>query len=192
MPTKFSDLPLHTFGHSVQMAGAVYVGDGRSFLFTFPDDALEGELETIPMSLDDWKELVRQTDMLDMELLVKQPDGSVKKAIYRKSERQVDQNVTWAVFRRDGYSCRYCGKNDVPLTVDHLILHHEGGPSVEANLLSACRKCNKVRGDIQYSDWLQHPFYVERARGLGPDVHEKNVAMAAGLDKVHKVKVKTR
>jgi hypothetical protein len=192
MTTKFSDLPLHTFGHSVQMAGAVYVGGGRSFLFTFPDDALEGELETVPMSLDDWKELVRQTDMLDMELLVRQPDGSVKKAIYRKSERQVDQNVTWAVFRRDGYSCRYCGKDGVPLTVDHLILHHEGGPSVEANLLSACRKCNKVRGDIQYADWLQHPFYVERAKGLSPAVREQNVAMAAGLDKVHRVKVKTR
>jgi len=192
MPTKFSDLPLHTFGHSVQMAGAVYVGNGRSFLFTFPDDALEGDLETVPMSLDDWKELVRQTDMLDMELLVKQPDGSVKKAIYRKSERQVDQNVTWAVFRRDGYACRYCGKADVPLTVDHLILHHEGGPSVEANLLSACRKCNKVRGDIQYPDWLQHPFYIERAKGLSPAVREQNVTMAAGLDKVHRVKVKTR
>lgn len=189
---KFSDLPLHTFGHSVQMAGAVYVGDGKSYLFVFPDDALEGDLERVETTLDDWKALVRQTDMLDMGLLVKQEDGSVRKAIYRKSERQIDQSVTWAVFRRDGYSCRYCGKNDVPLTVDHLILHHEGGPSIEANLLSSCRKCNKVRGDIQYVDWVKHPFYVERAKGLSPAVREQNLTIVPTLDKIHRVKVKTR
>lgn len=189
---KFSDLPLHTFGHSVQMAGALYVGDGKSYLFTFPDDAVEGEVERVDMTLDDWKALVQQTDMLDMELLVQQPDGSVKKAIYRKSERQIDQNVTWAVFRRDGYACRYCGKNDVPLTVDHLVLHHEGGPSVEANLLTACRKCNKVRGFIQYADWLKHPRYLEVSRSLSPQVREQNALVADTLGKIHRVKVKTR
>lgn len=189
---KFSELPILSFGHTVQMAGAVYVGDGKSYLFMFPDDDLEGPLETVEASLDDWKELVRQTDMLDMELLVQQPDGSVRKAIYRKSERQIDQNVTWSVFRRDNYICRYCGKNDVPLTVDHLILHHEGGPSVEANLLSACRKCNKIRGDVQYADWLNHPRYRETSKGLTQQVREQNIAAAAALDKIHRVKVKTR
>lgn len=190
--TKFSDLPLKSFGNTVQMAGAVYVGDGKSFLFLFPDDKVDGQLEHVDMSLEDWKALVHQTDMLDMEVLVKQEDGSVKKAIYRKSERQIDQNVTWAVFRRDGYSCRYCGKNDVPLTVDHLVLHHEGGPNVEANLLTSCKKCNKVRGDVQYADWLQHPFYLERSKGLSPLVREQNAAVAFTLDKIHRVKVKTR
>lgn len=190
--TKFADLPLSAFGNTVQMAGAVYVGDGKSYLFTFPDDVLEGELQHVPMSLDDWKELVRQTDMLDMEVLVRQPDGSVKKAIYRKSERQIDQSVSWAVYRRDNYSCRYCAKNDVPLTVDHLILHHEGGPSVEANLVSACRKCNKVRGDVQFPDWLRHPHYLNVSKNLSPQVRELNASLVATLDKIHRVKVKTR
>lgn len=189
---RFSDVPLQTFGHSVQMAGALYVGDGKTYLFVFPDDQLEGDLERVEATLEDWKALVQQTDMVDMEVLVKQEDGSVRKAIYRKSERQVDQNVTWAVFRRDGYACRYCGKNDVPLTIDHLILHHEGGPTVEANLLTACRKCNKVRGYIQYPDWLQHPFYLEKSRGLSPLVREQNAAVAFTLDRIHRVKVKTR
>lgn len=189
---KFSDLPISSFGNTVQMAGAVYVGDGKSYLFTFPDDALEGELQHVPMSLDDWKALVRQTDFIDMEVLVQQPDGSVRKAIYRKSERQIDQGVSWAVYRRDGYSCRYCGKNDVPLTVDHLILHHEGGPTVEANLVSACRKCNKVRGDVQFADWLRHPHYLNVSKGLSPQVRELNASLVATLDKIHRVKVKTR
>jgi hypothetical protein len=189
---KFEDLPLHTFGNTVQMAGAVYVGDGKSFLFLFPDDALEGEIDHVPMSLDDWKALVRQTDLIDMEVLVQQPDGSVRKAIYRKSERQIDQSVSWAVYRRDAYACRYCGKNNVPLTVDHLILHHEGGPSVEANLVSSCRKCNKVRGDVQFADWLRHPHYLNVSRNLSPQVRELNASLVATLDKIHRVKVKTR
>jgi hypothetical protein len=189
---KFEDLPLHSFGNTVQMAGAVYVGDGKSYLFVFPDESLEGELQHVHMSLDDWKALVRQTDLIDMEVLVQQPDGSVRKAIYRKSERQIDQGVTWAVFRRDSYSCRYCGKNDVPLTVDHLVLHHEGGPNTEENLVSACRKCNKVRGDVQFADWLRHPHYVNVSRNLSPQVRELNASLVPTLDKIHRVKVKTR
>ncbi len=189
---KFSDVPLQTFGHSVQMAGAVYVGDGKTYLFVFPDDDLAGEVVRVEASLEDWKELVRQTDMVDMEVLVQQADGSVKKAIYRKSERQIDQNVTWNVYRRDGFACRYCGEDKAPMTIDHLVLHHEGGPTIEANLLTACRKCNKTRGYLQYADWLKHPYYLDKSRRLRPEVREQNALVAGTLGKIHRVKVKTR
>ena len=58
------------------------------------------------------------------------------KAVIRKCQRNIEQGVSWNVFRRDGYACRYCGNKEVPLTVDHLVLWEESGPSTEANLVS--------------------------------------------------------
>ena len=32
------------------------------------------------------------------------------------------------IFRRDAYTCQYCGKKTVDLTIDHVIPRHMGGP----------------------------------------------------------------
>ena len=39
------------------------------------------------------------------------------------------------VFRRDNYTCQYCGRRDVSLTVDHVIPRHLGGPHKWTNLV---------------------------------------------------------
>ena len=109
----------------------------------------------------------------------------------RKCERAVDQNVTWAVFRRDHYTCRYCGNDKVPLTVDHLVLWEDGGPTIEANLVAACRKCNKTRGRTPYEQWMQHPFYQKVANKLSAEQRAANWALCDGLKaipRVHHVK----
>jgi 5-methylcytosine-specific restriction endonuclease McrA len=33
------------------------------------------------------------------------------------------------------------------------------GASVEDNLITACRKCNKTRGNMLYEDWLNSDYY---------------------------------
>jgi hypothetical protein len=52
-----------------------------------------------------------------------------------------------AVFERDAYTCRYCGNGSYPR--DWLILEHvePKGPTTEENLVTACRPCNKLKGD---------------------------------------------
>jgi len=50
-----------------------------------------------------------------------------------------------AVFRRDGYSCRYCGSTDY-LSIDHVVPRHQGGSDDEPNLVVACRSCNSRKG----------------------------------------------
>lgn len=41
-----------------------------------------------------------------------------------------------------GDSCAYCGRSDVPLTVDHAKPIARGGPHILANIRPACRPCN--------------------------------------------------
>lgn len=50
------------------------------------------------------------------------------------------------IFRRDNYTCQYCGRQDVALTVDHIIPRHLGGPHAWSNLVAACSSCNHRKG----------------------------------------------
>ncbi|MGQ9798125.1 MAG: HNH endonuclease [Ignavibacterium sp.] len=51
------------------------------------------------------------------------------------------------ILRRDGYKCAYCGRSDIPLTVDHIIPKARGGDDSWENLICACTRCNNVKGD---------------------------------------------
>jgi 5-methylcytosine-specific restriction endonuclease McrA len=50
------------------------------------------------------------------------------------------------VFRRDNYTCQYCGRRDNPLTVDHILPKHLGGQHVWTNVVAACPGCNHRKG----------------------------------------------
>ena len=50
------------------------------------------------------------------------------------------------LFKRDNFECQYCGtaKN---LTIDHIIPKSKGGKSNWRNLVTACARCNSLKGD---------------------------------------------
>ena len=50
------------------------------------------------------------------------------------------------VFKRDGQKCQYCGSSK-DLTLDHVIPKSKGGKSTWNNLVTACKKCNSLKGD---------------------------------------------
>jgi 5-methylcytosine-specific restriction endonuclease McrA len=50
------------------------------------------------------------------------------------------------IFRRDNYTCQYCGRRDGHLTVDHVIPRHMGGQHAWTNLVTACSVCNHRKG----------------------------------------------
>jgi hypothetical protein len=178
---KFSDLNVSAVGHSVMLVGGIWAGDGHAYLCYFPEYGREFDPVTVEMNAKDWEALLRQSDLVETEVLAKAEDGSTVKAVIRKCQRAIDGQVQWAVWRRDGFRCCYCGRDDVPLTVDHLVLWEEGGPSTEDNLVSACKKCNKTRGRTQYLDWLHHPYYMRVSAGLSADVRKANVLLADTL-----------
>ena len=51
------------------------------------------------------------------------------------------------ILRRDAYKCAYCGRSDLPLTIDHLIPKARGGSDSWENLVCACTFCNNKKGD---------------------------------------------
>lgn len=50
------------------------------------------------------------------------------------------------VFRRDNYTCQYCGKQSSILTIDHVIPRHMDGPHAWTNVVAACSGCNHRKG----------------------------------------------
>ncbi|MCX6054017.1 MAG: HNH endonuclease [Chloroflexi bacterium] len=50
------------------------------------------------------------------------------------------------IFRRDRFTCQYCGKKTLFLTVDHVLPKHLGGKHTWKNLVAACPPCNHRKG----------------------------------------------
>lgn len=50
------------------------------------------------------------------------------------------------IFRRDNYTCQYCGKYSDELTIDHVIPKHLGGEHTWENVVTACARCNHLKG----------------------------------------------
>lgn len=179
---KLSDLNILDVGSKIGMVGAVFSNsDSTAYLCLFPTQEAPKKVEPLEMDLEDWKKFLKQLDVQETEVLARDKTGGLYKAILRKSQRTIEQRVSWAVFKRDDYKCRYCNDEGVPLTVDHLVLWEEGGPSIEENLVSACRPCNKARGTMQLKEWLQDPYYLKASKDLPQLMRQANEELVATL-----------
>ena len=56
------------------------------------------------------------------------------------------------VFRRDNYTCQYCGRQTLDLTLDHIIPKHLGGEHNWLNVVAACPLCNHHKGGRKLSE----------------------------------------
>lgn len=65
----------------------------------------------------------------------------------------------YAIYARDGWRCVYCGRGPsvthalldtahvaAILSLDHVIPRSMGGENVSYNLVTACRRCNRMKG----------------------------------------------
>jgi len=62
-----------------------------------------------------------------------------------------------AIYLRDGMACAYCGsglEDGAQLTLDHLTPRSHGGNNSETNLVTACQKCNSVRGNRNLGEFV--------------------------------------
>ena len=59
---------------------------------------------------------------------------------------KIPQSIRWQVFARDGFRCRYCGRQagepGIVLHADHLVSVADGGSNAMDNLVTACQSCN--------------------------------------------------
>lgn len=56
------------------------------------------------------------------------------------------------IFRRDNYTCQYCGKYAANLTIDHVFPRHLGGETSWSNCVTACNACNHKKGGRKLND----------------------------------------
>lgn len=188
---RLDDVNLLDFGNSIGLVGNIWAGnDGVSYITLFPDFNLDdlGEIQAIEMDSEDWKKLIRQSDLLETEIL-QNDNGNLKKVTVRKSARLIDNRMQWAVFKRDNYCCRYCGKSGIPLSVDHIDLWEEGGATVEENLLTACRKCNKIRSNTPYAKWMTSSRYISISSSLPSEIKQANLDIVAQLPHLESLRV---
>ena len=50
------------------------------------------------------------------------------------------------IFRRDNFTCQYCGRHLSDLTIDHILPRHLGGRHIWKNVVAACPSCNHRKG----------------------------------------------
>lgn len=88
------------------------------------------------------------------------------------------------LFKRDRYTCAYCGNVHLRgLTRDHIVPTSKGGLDVWQNVASACRGCNALKGskllhqagmELLYTPYVPSVFegFLLSGRHIRADVHE--------------------
>lgn len=64
--------------------------------------------------------------------------------------KSLNRRVRFAVFKRDRFTCRYCGatrQDGAVLQIDHLLPSSQGGSHDYSNIVTACRDCNQGKFD---------------------------------------------
>ena len=85
-----------------------------------------GEIHTVDRSFP-------RPSVIRLEAMVHRPHPRVK--LTRKE-----------IFRRDNYTCQYCGSTTRTLTIDHILPRHLDGPHIWENVVTACSTCNHEKG----------------------------------------------
>lgn len=72
----------------------------------------------------------------------------------KPSRKVIPNGVRFDVFKRDKFTCQYCGKSapEVVLNCDHIHPVKEGGTSDPLNLITSCFDCNSGKGAKTLSD----------------------------------------
>lgn len=79
---QFKDMNLLDFGNEILVGGVIYSGKGKNYICLIPDEAdLSDEFCVLDLTLDQWKEIVRQSDLVETEILQKSADGQLVKAL---------------------------------------------------------------------------------------------------------------
>ena len=124
-------------------------------------------LSYYPLSLWPWQDVIKAV-FLDRVDVVSTYDQKVHSPSFEMSLPSVvslKQYVTqdrppaftrFNLFLRDAFACQYCGSGD-DLTFDHLVPRSRGGRTTWENIVTACARCNLVKGGRTPKESAMHP-----------------------------------
>ncbi|MBI4180820.1 MAG: HNH endonuclease [Chloroflexi bacterium] len=64
-------------------------------------------------------------------------------SMIRRPHRMVRKITRLEIFRRDQFTCQYCGRQIRQLTLDHVLPRYRNGQHTWENVVSACVPCNR-------------------------------------------------
>jgi hypothetical protein len=149
-------IPDHEIGDVWQLSGCIISNATEALGMVLPFIEPLGGIDSSDMlqpTDEEWQAWLKRSDDPLMPIGSRQPNGTLLKALVRKSSRQIDESIKWRVYDRDNYTCRYCGARGVPMTVDHYLAQTFGGETSYDNLLTSCRPCNKKKGHKTIEEW---------------------------------------
>lgn len=88
-------------------------------------------------------------------------------------KRNVSKRTRFEIFKRDGFTCQYCGAQppSVVLVVDHIHPKALDGSCDPINLITACEACNQGKADKPLGDVHPRPdadaMYLETMQEIG-------------------------
>lgn len=92
------------------------------------------------------------------ELVIVNPHDVL--GIRRSDRNDIYDWIEWKiisnkVFKRDHYTCTYCGRKNVKMEIDHIIPVSKGGSDDLSNLTTSCRRCNAQKKDKTLEEFLK-------------------------------------
>lgn len=86
----------------------------------------------------------------------------------------LSKSLRFEIFRRDGFTCRYCGRRppEVVLEIDHVVPVAEGGTNEHLNLVTSCVDCNRGKAAKVLSDPVAQPDADIERLALAQDLAE--------------------
>lgn len=96
-------------------------------------------------------------ELLDAGLVVRHPDGGEILYAFGHSRRRISkwEALRSRIFRRDNFTCQYCGSKELPLHCDHVVPVSKGGSNLDSNLKAACKFCNLSKHDKTLEEWIR-------------------------------------
>lgn len=86
--------------------------------------------------------------MTDARISTELPAPLVPEEVDQK-RKPISRRIRFEVFKRDGFTCQYCGSKppSVVLELDHLHPVSKGGSNKRDNLITSCFDCNRGKSD---------------------------------------------
>ena len=90
--------------------------------------------------------------------------GKTRKALNERKRRARFQEVLctltleeWQeILQSYQFSCYYCGRDDVKMTIEHVIPISRGGNHTKENVVPACGSCNSSKRERLIDEWQQY------------------------------------
>lgn len=143
-------------GNYIQIAGVIWQAGGKEILMFLPGmGSLEhphNEAMELYPDVEEWSQIIQHSD--DPSIFELDENGHVK-VIHRKVRHQISGAVQQKIWALDGCKCMFCLRKmgEIQLTIDHFEPLETGGKNDESNYLTACRKCNKRKGNEDPRTW---------------------------------------